>query len=202
MENGDVSNAAVKLIRAKSIGAMCWDSNGSKIWATASLNTYLNGTYLTNLKAAIGNTIYSKIVDTTWKVCGFGCVSSDTPKNIYVTEITNCTTGYGPAKIGLMYASDYLYGASSGAWTRIVYYESGNGYNDSAVTAINWLYSRSEAWLISPRSNGDSIWKTSGDIRSVTPNGSQKSSFPTVYLNSSATYVSGFGSSGDPIRVS
>ena len=55
----------VKVIRAKSIGARIWSSNGDNVWSTTTMNTYLNGTYLTSL-----GTLADKIATTTWKVGG------------------------------------------------------------------------------------------------------------------------------------
>ena len=52
-----------KVIRAKSIGNQKWNTSESNTWSSSSLNTYLNGEYLTSL-----GTLAAKIATTTWKV--------------------------------------------------------------------------------------------------------------------------------------
>ena len=54
-----------KVIRAKPVGYQKWDTNNSSTWSSSSLNTYLNGTYLTSL-----GTLKNKIAITTWKIGG------------------------------------------------------------------------------------------------------------------------------------
>ena len=55
-----------KVIRAKSVGNQKWHtSDSTNTWSSSSLNTYLNGTYLTSL-----GTLAEKIATTTWKVGG------------------------------------------------------------------------------------------------------------------------------------
>ena len=54
-----------KVIRAKSGGNQQWHTSADNTWSSSSLNTYLNGEYLTSL-----GTIAEKIATTTWKVGG------------------------------------------------------------------------------------------------------------------------------------
>ena len=58
-----VFGAQTKVMRAKSVGNQHWSTNASNTWSSSSLNTYLNGTYLTSL-----GTLADKIATTTWKV--------------------------------------------------------------------------------------------------------------------------------------
>src|SRR5699024_4171853 len=61
-KNGE-SEKRLKIIRDGSIGKYAWASNRRNNWATASLNTYLNGTYLNSLtseaQSMIGNTLWN-----------------------------------------------------------------------------------------------------------------------------------------------
>ena len=43
-----------KVIRAKSVGKKQWDTNNSNTWSSSSLNTYLNGEYLTSFRNISG----------------------------------------------------------------------------------------------------------------------------------------------------
>ena len=190
-----------KVIRAKSVGNQKWDTNGSNTWSSSSLNTYLNGEYLTSL-----GTLADKIATTTWKVGG-GSVSNiakSVPKTAYQYEVgSNASRTTYEAKIGLMYVSDYYYGASASAWT-LVGYDSSVKTNDyRKVTSINWLYLGSYEWTISRRSddtNSAFCVNSTGyvflyDVASI------RGVRPSFNLLSSTTYVSGSGSMSDPIII-
>ena len=196
----------VKLIKATSIGDMQWASNKKNTWSAASLNTYLNGTYLTNL----GN-YANKIAQTTWKVGGNSQanVALVVPATAYQNEIVNPVTTNSTdnateysGKIGLMYVSDYYYAAGPSAWTKPGYISSGADYR--SVTGINWLYLGSIEWTISRRADN------SIDVFNVWSNGFFSNyevgvySFavrPSFYLISSTAYAGGSGSSINPYRI-
>ena len=189
----------VKVIRAKSIGTIGWDTNDSNTWSTSSLNTYLNGEYLTSL-----GTIAEKIATTTWKVGGntFDNIRAVVPTTTYQNEIvspdpTNSTdnaTEYS-AKIGLIYASDYGFAAEPSAWTLTM-----NNYNDSIATSTNWLSSNNQ-WTISRISNtSDYSFAVSSELNygrvvMTLP------VYPVFNLSSSITYISGTGSENRPIII-
>ena len=195
----------VKVIRAKSVGEMAWDSNGSNTWSTASLNTYLNGEYLTSL-----GTLSNKIATTTWKVGGntYDNISKVVPATAYANEIvnpvtTNTTdnaTEYS-AKIGLMYVSDYGFAADPSAWTTTLNKDNG-GVNGSIIKSLDWLYLGSE-WTIS-RSAGNSVSaffvSILGNVSYNTANGNF-SVRPSFSLVSSVTYSGGTGTQDSPIRI-
>ena len=190
-----------KVIRAKSVGYKEWDTNNSNTWSSSSLNTYLNGEYLTSL-----GTIADKIATTTWKVGGgtFGNIAESVlPATAYQYEVgSSASTTTVNKKIGLMYVSDYYYSASPSAWTLV-------GYNDDetkdyrAATSTNWLYLGSYEWTISRNSDftycAFGVYST-GNVffSSVTDSYGVR---PSFNLLSSTTYVSGSGSMSDPIRI-
>ena len=188
----------VKLIKNTSIGNYYWggsSTSGSNTWSSSTLNTStLNGTYLNNLGSAWSNLIANH----SWKVGGMSRNTSATAKQYYETEIgsSSSSTTY-PAKIGLMYVSDYGFAASNTYWSTNL-----SSYNSS--TSNNWLYLGSNEWTISRRSdlsNGAFRVSSTGSVSSSAVHGSGGVR-PVFYLTSSTTYVSGSGSSADPIRVS
>ena len=135
-----------KVIRAKSVGNQKWDTNGSNTWSSSSLNTYLNGEYLTSL-----GTLAEKIATTTWKVGGgsWANIGTSVPKTAYQYEVgSSASSTTYDAKIGLMYVSDYYYGASPSAWT-LMGYNSDAMKDYRAATSTNWLYLGSYEWTIS-----------------------------------------------------
>ena len=190
-----------KVIRAKSVGNKQWHSSESNTWSSSSLNTYLNGEYLTSL-----GTLADKIATTTWKVGGgsWSNISASVPKTAYQNEVgSSASTTTVNKKIGLMYVSDYYYSASPSAWTLVGYNSSDATKDYRAATSTNWLYLSSPEWTISRYSdstNSAFFVNSTGLVgnRGVT------SSFgvrPSFNLLSSVTYASGSGTSSDPIRI-
>ena len=189
-----------KVIRAKSVGDKQWHTSADNTWSSSSLNTYLNGEYLTSL-----GTLAKKIATTTWKVGG-GSITYlyDVPKTAYQYEVGSSalTTTYD-AKIGLMYLSDYGFAADQSGWTTNLYNYDGSDTNGTSIKTKNWLYLGSDEWTISRNSDGTDhafIVNYIGDVRDspvIISNGVR----PSFTLESSVKYVSGSGSMSDPVRV-
>ena len=182
-----------KVIRAKSVGDQKWNTSKANAWSSSSLNTYLNGEYLTSL-----GTLADKIATTTWKVGGGSSTYLfDVPKTAYQYEVGSSasSTTYG-AKIGLMYMSDYGFAVSPSAWSTAL----GNYAN---VRAKNWLYLGSTEWTISRNSGLPDYAFYVYSSGYVTHNVVTLSFAvrPSFNLESSVKYVSGSGSMSDPVRV-
>ena len=190
-----------KVIRAKSVGDQKWDdTSADNTWSSSSLNTYLNGEYLTSL-----GTLADKIATTTWKVGGgsWSNIVTSVPKTAYQYEVgSSASTTTVNKKIGLMYVTDYYYGASPSAWT-LMGYNSDAMKDYRAATSTNWLYLGSYEWTISRRSddtNSAFCVNSTGyvflyDVASI------RGVRPSFNLLSSTTYVSGSGSMSDPIII-
>ena len=188
-----------KVIRAKSVGNQKWHTSESNTWSTSSLNTYLNGEYLTSL-----GTLADKIATTTWKVGGGSTTYLyDVPKTAYQYEVgSSASTTTYDAKIGLMYVTDYYYGASPSAWT-LVGYDSDATKDYRAAKTINWLYLGSNEWTIS-RTSDITPYAFGMFSTGLVSNYGVTLSFgvrPSFNLLSSVTYASGSGTSSDPIRI-
>ena len=196
-----VFGAQTKVIRAKSVGDQKWDTSQVNTWSSSSLNTYLNGTYLTSL-----GTLTEKIATTTWKVGGgsWANIGTSVPKTAYQYEVgSSASTTTYDAKIGLMYVTDYYYSASPSAWTLVGYNSSDATKDYRAATSTNWLYLGSYEWTISRNSdNTFSAFRVSsaGHVYDdyVTHSYAVR---PSFNLESSVKYVSGSGSMSDPVRV-
>ena len=182
-----------KVIRAKSVGNKVWNTASSNTWSGSSLNTYLNGEYLTSL-----GTLANKIATTTWKVGGGSdTYLRDVPKTAYQYEVgSSALTTTVDKKIGLMYVSDYGFAADQSEWTTEL-----SSY--SSDTSKDWLYLGSDEWTISRafefpdfafyvHSNGRVISLFMTESCAVRP---------SFNLLSSVKYVSGSGSMSDPVRV-
>ena len=181
-----------KVIRAKSVGDKQWHTSDDNTWSSSSLNTYLNGEYLTSL-----GTLAKKIATTTWKVGGGSIIYLyDVPKTVYQYEVgSSASTTTYDAKIGLMYLSDYGFAADQSGWTTKL-----SSYNSN--TSKNWLYLGSEEWTIS-RYSGYAFYAFrvySGYAVYIDVIYSHAAR-PSFNLESSVKYVSGSGSMSDPVRV-
>ena len=183
-----------KVIRAKSVGDKEWHTSESNTWSSSSLNTYLNGEYLTSL-----GTIAKKIATTTWKVGGGSSTKLlDVPSTAYQYEVgSNASTTTVDKKIGLMYVSDYGFAADQSAWTTKL-----DSYNSN--TSKNWLYLGSDEWTIS---RDDSVtfdcafYVNIDGYVSISSVGIGNAVRPSFNLLSSTSYVSGSGSMSDPVRI-
>ena len=196
-----VFGAQTKVIRAKSVGNKQWDTNNSNTWSSSSLNTYLNGEYLTSL-----GTIADKIATTTWKVGGgsYANIETSVPKTAYQYEVgSSASSTTVDKKIGLMYVSDYYYSASPSAWTLVGYNESDATKDYRAAKTINWLYSGSYEWTISRYSGTTTLAFGVSSTGYVNDGGVSNGGGvrPSFNLESSVKYVSGSGSMSDPVRI-
>ena len=189
-----VFGAQTKVIRAKSVGNKQWHTSESNTWSSSSLNTYLNGEYLTSL-----GTLSEKIATTTWKVGGvlWANIPTSVPATAYQYEVgSSASTTTYDAKIGLMYVSDYGFAADQSLWTTKL-----GSYNSNRLK--NWLFLGSAEWTISRVSDDTSaafVVDSDGSVSGCTVN-SDAGVFPSFNLESSVKYVSGSGSMRDPVRV-
>ena len=190
-----------KVIRAKSVGNKQWNRS-SNTWSSSSLNTYLNGEYLTSL-----GTLADKIATTTWKVGGgtYESILTSVPATAYQYEVgSSASTTTVDKKIGLMYVSDYYYGASPSAW-KLVGYNSSDATKDyRAATSTNWLYLGSTEWTISRNSGYTYLAFLVNSAGYVYYSGYVPVSLavrPSFNLLSSVKYISGSGSMSDPVRI-
>ena len=181
---------------------------GSNTWSTSLLNkTNLNKNFITN----IGADWAAKIDTTTWKVGGntdFN-VGTQPAKTAYQNEIvspvtTNSTdnkTEYS-AKVGLMYASDYMYAVPQDKWT-LVGHNSDASKDYRAATSVNWMYMGLYEWTISRDADyAYSVFyvRNTGVLNSYYALGVYGVR-PVFYLTSSVNYVSGSGIAADPITI-
>ena len=187
-----------------SIDGYYWNNVTKKnTWSESNLNKInLNTNFINN----IGSEWANKIATTTWKVGGntFDNIVKSVPSVAYQNEIVAPAenTTYD-AKIGLMYASDYGFAASSSAWTKTLLNYNGNDANGTSIRTINWMYMGYYDSTISRNSGYSSsaflvgLDGYVGNLSVSTDNGVR----PSFNLSSSITYVSGSGSAVDPILI-
>ncbi len=215
----------VKLIKTANptIDGEMWDENRTKDWTKASLNTYLNETYLNELSSESQNMIdnavwylgksVSDYYDNTKKET---IKATPNAENFYKDErgtaSDNGSTVNTVAKIGLMYASDYGFAASGSSSTN----RSACVNNTLFDYSINedcyrsdWLYASKNTyeWLINTviKKESDSkevfMINNFGGIDSLYSNISSTMARPVVYLKSNVKITSGSGNSTDPYKL-
>ena len=171
---------------------------GSNNWTTSEFNKInLN----TNYWNYLGTTWQNLIAETTWHLGGMTS-SRNTAKAFYDGERNNVGYGSNPTtysdEIGLMYPSDYGYAASPDSWVTDLY-----DYDNSTITANNWLYMGLYEWTITPYSS------VSNNVFAVNSNGllyNYSASYgyaarPVFYLKSNVELSGGTGTSSDPYRL-
>ena len=191
-----VFGSEVKLIKSTSYGSYVWNSGKSNTWDDSTkpdIYYTLNETFL----KTINNTWQNKIATHAYKVGGMSYSTTNTAKQYYNTEVGSSSSSTTDSmKIGLMYVSDFGFAASPDYWTTEL-------FNYEPSKSSNWLAGLTE-WTIS-RSSGSAIYafrvSSAGYVRGDRGVSTTLAVRPVFYLNSSISYVSGSGSSADPIRI-
>ena len=207
----------VKLIKNTSIESNYWSGstlNKINTWGSSKLNAnVLNVTYYN----ALGSTWTSKIANHTWIVGGNTIANmvyypEGLPKKAYRNEIENpAESTTHSAKIGLMYVSDYYYGASPRYWTYPGYTTSsypdangnyGSSYDYRAAINSNWMSEISE-WTITRRSDttDNAFYLSSPGFVYGLGVDHSLGIRPSFYLKSDVTLTGGTGTSADPYRI-
>ena len=192
-----VFNNQVKLIKATSYGSYVWEQDWNtqgNTWDGTSkpdIYTTLNTTYYNTLSSEWQNLI----VETIWQVGGMASSNTNTAKQYYDIEVGTGQSGYEETmKIGLMYVSDYGYGASPEKWTTALYEEN--------YGTDNWLYLGDYEWLLSRTSDSADrafvVYSDSGGDVTIGHVHIASAVRPSFSLTSTATISSGTGTSTDP----
>ena len=192
-----VFGSEVKLIKSTNYGGIvAWDSGNSNTWNSSTkpdIRSTLNTTFLSTLSATWQN----RIATHAFKVGGMANSQTNTAKQYYNTEVGSSSSSTTDSmKIGLMYVSDFGFAASPDYWTTEL-------FNYEPAKSSNWLAGLDE-WTIS-RSSDDSDLAFLVDSRGYVDGFNlvlgSTAVRPSFYLTSSTSYVSGSGSSADPIRI-
>ncbi len=216
------SEKRLKIIRDESIGNYAWDNNlptragwtppagsGYNDWSQATLNSYLNGTYLNSLtseaESMVGNTL--------WNLGGISSYNNVLASQFYSYErgtdvySGNSTTWIG--KIGLMYPSDYGYATSGGATINrsLCLAKELSNWHDSGYSDCknnSYLYDSSDSqWTLTSYSY---IYyevfylNFTGSITNYNTGGNS-AVYPVLYLNSNVLITSGHGTQNNPYRL-
>ena len=173
-------------------------SSGSNNWTTSEFNTInLN----TNYWNYLDSTWQNLIAEATWHLGGMTS-RDNTAKAFYDGERNNVGYGSNPTtytdEVGLMYPSDYGYAASPDAWITDL-----RSYNNSTITANNWLYMGLVEWTLTPRSSYSNPVFSVITVGYLFDRGAilEYAVRPVFYLESNVSLQGGSGTSSDPYRL-
>ena len=184
----------IKIMREANLGDRAWDDSNSNNWSRpATLNTYLNGSYLTG---TLNATAQSQIVSKDFSI---GSVTYD--NNDLSSQITAENSSKWNGKVALVTASEYIRSnsnqSSCGTFSKI---------NDNFSTCRNssWMYIYDVWRTLSPNagnSNNVLLVRSAGNFNAVTASYAAAAVRPSVYLSSEVQIVSGDGSSENPYQI-
>ena len=202
-DNGEVwriiskeADGTYKILKNELLPEQAWDTSNSNNWARpATLNTYLNGEYYTNLDSSIKDNIVSH----TW---GIGEVESNNDLSAQIVSEQGTTWS---GNIGLISHSDYLRANSDMANCGT---DKTNFENYETCRNTDWMYiSGSYWWTISPSADFSyQVWSVyvnvfvGGDLSTRSANISGNAPRPAAYLKSDIT-LSGSGTLEDPYKI-
>ena len=200
------------------IGTYKWNKTSNNTWSTSTINTInLNTNYLTYLDSK--NTKWKNMIaDTTWYVGGMsstnGALSNAKTAYNYEVGANKDATTTVTSKIGLMYVSEYYYGATPDYWMLPGYDTNGN-VNDAGTAWIgedyskayndNWTSTGLNEWTLSRFSDvSDGAFDVYGygSVRDdVVDDSDGFVARPSFSLSSSIKFTSGEGTAVNPIRI-
>ena len=177
----------MKTVDINTSDTLAWDSSDSNNWARpASLNTYLNGTYLNGLSSEA----QSQIVASDFSI---GAVEYDNNDLEDQINDENSTTWNG--KIALLTVSEYLRTNSNASCNSTL----------SGGTCLNttWVYStvgRTQWWLLTVTSD-QVYWVPSGEMGMYYAFSTVTNVFPALYLSSDIKITGGTGTQSNPYQI-
>ncbi len=168
----------------------------------ADINIYLNNTFYNSLPSNYQSMIASEKLN----IGAPGNADfTQTPIKFHEKEVLAQTVQ--SYNIGLMYPSDYFYGASESYWGLLNF--QGNSpyddeyYNNTEMQDNNWVFLGSLEWTIAPNSSSSPrAWYVHGNGNGYADFSSRGSAGrPTIYLKTNVEIISGMGSEADPFRL-
>ena len=201
------------------IGSYKWNKTRDNTWSTSTTNTInLNTNYLTYLDSK--NTKWkTMIADTTWYVGGMtgdnGVLSNAKTAYNYEVGANKDATTTVTSKIGLMYVSEYYYGATPDYWTLPGYDDQNGSWNSDNTVWLgndyskakndNWMSTGLFEWSLSrysADSHGAFVVMIGGYVDvDIVDNSRGSAVRPSFSLSSSIKFTSGEGTAVNPIRI-
>ena len=212
----------VKIMRNES-ASMKWDESNNDTWTRpATLNTYLNGKYLSGTlaeseKLGVGagrlglNKEAREMVEpnTTWYITAQNTMGTSRNNELYKErnnytytsgeETKNITATKWKGTVGLMNPSDYGYAAPKGCTSNL------GSYINANCSAKDWIHIGANQWTLSARSGSPyNVWYVynNGNFDNYDADGPGRGVRPVVYLKSDVHLIgNGDGSIESPYII-
>ena len=168
-----------------------WDSYNNNWARPASLNTYLNGTYLTS---TLNSTAQSQIVAKDWSVGGI------TTSNITLeNQITSENSSKWNGKVALVTISEFIRSNDNKSDCGVMYMYN-NNYESCKNTT--WMFNTGNWWTLSIGADGMAVHyiRRDGYVEIGYANDTYYV-WPSVYLSSDIKITGGNGSSSNPYQI-
>ena len=185
------ADKTIKIMRWESIGNRAWDSSNSNNWSRpASLNTYLNGTYLSSMTS----TAQGQIAPKDWNI---GAVTyNDTSLS---SSIADENSNKWNGKVALPTASEYIRSNSNQSSCGNV----NQVYNSTTCDDTSWMHNNADWWMLSPNAGSSyNVLYVYSDGNFY--HGNADSTYgvrPAVYLSSDVQITGGSGTSSAPYTL-
>ena len=189
-------DGTIKIMKETSIGDMSWEITRWSIWTKpATLNTYLNETYLTS---TLNSVAQSQIVSKDWSIGGLAGDSIS-------EQVNNENSSKWNGKVALITSSEYIRTNSnqSNCGSFSLY-----AHNYESCKNTTWMYTSdiSQWWTLTPNSSSTYyVVNVSSDghlYNSRYSCGTTLAIRPSVYLSSDIKITGGNGSSSSPYTIS
>ena len=184
-------DGTIKIIRNESIGDYAWDTSNSNGWKVASLNTYLNGTYLNSLSSESKD----QIIVHDFSIGGVTNTYADLEDQV---NYENSEKWNG--KLALPTVSEYLR-TNSNTNCKTMRSNDSNGICKNTT----WMYIN-DNWSILARNSASSFFvyyvtSIGSLINTLRADYENNATRPTLYLNANIKLL-GSGTSTDPYTIS
>ena len=186
------SDKTIKIMKDESIGNIAWDSSNSSNWARpATLNTYLNESYLTD---TLNTTAQNQIVTKDWNIGGVA--SDDTDLS---SSISDENSKKWNGKVALITVSEYIRSNSNQENCNSV----GQVYHSQICGQTTWMLYNVEFWMTLSHGTSSSVYSVESDGTLYGGYASYKAPVhPSVYLSSDIKITGGDGSQNNPYQIS
>ena len=186
------SDKTIKIMKDESIGNIAWDSSNSSNWARpATLNTYLNESYLTD---TLNTTAQNQIVTKDWNIGGVA--SDDTDLS---SSISDENSKKWNGKVALITVSEYIRSNSNQENCNSV----GQVYHSQICGQTTWMLYNVEFWMTLSHGTSSSVYSVESDGTLYGGYASYKAPVrQSVYLSSDIKITEGDGSQNNPYQIS
>ena len=189
------NDGTIKIMKNENIGEMVWDTSVGVYWGTASLNVYLNNSFL----AILSDT--SKIVSKNFSIGEVTLLNSSLKSQVDEENATLFN-----AKVGIITVSEFLRSNSNISQCSTFLLNSDNRKICVNTSWITNTLSFDNFWTITPAKNSyndPSVYPigSNGYIDYISNSSAKYHVFPVIYLSSTAKVTSGDGSENNPYII-